>query len=591
MNVFNTQANIFKVNGGLADIFANRPAPTGSYYIFWSTDTGEIFYDDGTWIQFGGGGGGNFISDTYANIANFKATNSLIPGAIYCINDPAAPLHSIYITALTTDKFSSSGYSLQYCPAFYGTGNFNGWFWNGVWRNTLTPVVDSLCVWGARVWRNRNGNVGSNLDRFTLDNTEWQLIQNEPQRYILKSFNIEFNFDLNFISLQSDNKGNIITGKNAQSNNTCVLTDWNQPNLSNNIVQSFILNNLDYIENNICQSIEQNDSGVENNFCKRIEYNTNFVGFNTLGYEYDISYNNGGVSNNTNTGSIKFNTVGNAISYNSNAGEIAFNIIAVNITLNSNKGNINTNTVNSIIANSNGNEIANNTFAGNIEYNINAGFINNNGGNMSGIFSNSCGGSIFENNNSAIGYNQNTGNIYQNSLNTLGIFKNTNNGDINLNTCNCLINQNSNNGNISNNLSGITLIEHNGNGGNIQDNSNTGTIQHNLNVGNISNNINTGSITNNKNGGAIFNNSNAGNISYNNNGGPITGNSNGGQIFQNSNAAGIQNNSNTSQIYRNKNNGQILGITNITAQIFSNVNNGDILVSTPGNITDPIINK
>ena len=54
----NTQANIFKVNGGIANNFANRPAASGSFYIFYSIDTQEIYYDNGAWILIGSGGGG-----------------------------------------------------------------------------------------------------------------------------------------------------------------------------------------------------------------------------------------------------------------------------------------------------------------------------------------------------------------------------------------------------------------------------------------------------------------------------------------------------------------------------------------------------
>ena len=68
MNVFNTQANIFKVNGGLADDFANRPAATGSFYLFYSIDTAEIFYDNGNWILISASGG------TPVNIYNSNGT-------------------------------------------------------------------------------------------------------------------------------------------------------------------------------------------------------------------------------------------------------------------------------------------------------------------------------------------------------------------------------------------------------------------------------------------------------------------------------------------------------------------------------------
>jgi hypothetical protein len=58
MLVFNQQANIKNVNGAIADIFANRPAAESTYYIFYSTDTQEIFYDNGAWILIAGTGGG-----------------------------------------------------------------------------------------------------------------------------------------------------------------------------------------------------------------------------------------------------------------------------------------------------------------------------------------------------------------------------------------------------------------------------------------------------------------------------------------------------------------------------------------------------
>jgi hypothetical protein len=53
----NTQANIFKVNGGLADNFANRPLANGSFYLFYSLDTQEIYYDNGAWILISAAGG------------------------------------------------------------------------------------------------------------------------------------------------------------------------------------------------------------------------------------------------------------------------------------------------------------------------------------------------------------------------------------------------------------------------------------------------------------------------------------------------------------------------------------------------------
>ena len=95
MLVFNQQANIKNVNGAIADIFANRPAPQTTYYLFYSTDTQEIFYDNGAWILLGSGGGGGvniYNSDgiltgnrqldgsnnslSFVNVISFEAYNS-----------------------------------------------------------------------------------------------------------------------------------------------------------------------------------------------------------------------------------------------------------------------------------------------------------------------------------------------------------------------------------------------------------------------------------------------------------------------------------------------------------------------------------
>lgn len=79
MQLDNTQANIFKVNGGIADNFANRPIAQNTFYLFYSIDTQEIFYDNGNWIKLGSGGAN-------VNIYNSNGTltgNRTLSGANY----------------------------------------------------------------------------------------------------------------------------------------------------------------------------------------------------------------------------------------------------------------------------------------------------------------------------------------------------------------------------------------------------------------------------------------------------------------------------------------------------------------------------
>jgi hypothetical protein len=101
MLVFNQQANIKNVNGAIADVFSNRPAPQSTFYLFYSTDTQEIFYDNGAWILLGTGGGGVNIYNSdgtltgnrtldatgynflFNNISNLKFNNSNIDGGYY----------------------------------------------------------------------------------------------------------------------------------------------------------------------------------------------------------------------------------------------------------------------------------------------------------------------------------------------------------------------------------------------------------------------------------------------------------------------------------------------------------------------------
>ena len=115
----NQQANILRVNGALADIFANRPASQGTYYIFYSLDTQEIFYDDVSgWIKLGSGGGGTpvniYNSDGRLTGDRFMNGNgyNLIFAALNNFNVNAQNdiflFSDIYFDTLNTNIFSFS---------------------------------------------------------------------------------------------------------------------------------------------------------------------------------------------------------------------------------------------------------------------------------------------------------------------------------------------------------------------------------------------------------------------------------------------------------------------------------------------------
>jgi hypothetical protein len=75
MIVANQQANIKNVNGALADTLANRPAAQSTFYLFYATDTQEIYYDNGAWILLSGGGGGTNIYNSDGTLTTNRTLN------------------------------------------------------------------------------------------------------------------------------------------------------------------------------------------------------------------------------------------------------------------------------------------------------------------------------------------------------------------------------------------------------------------------------------------------------------------------------------------------------------------------------------
>jgi hypothetical protein len=75
MIVANQQANIKNVNGALADTLANRPAAQSTFYLFYATDTQEIYYDNGAWILLGSGGGGTNIYNSDGTLTASRILN------------------------------------------------------------------------------------------------------------------------------------------------------------------------------------------------------------------------------------------------------------------------------------------------------------------------------------------------------------------------------------------------------------------------------------------------------------------------------------------------------------------------------------
>lgn len=409
----------------------------------------------------GGGSGIKINSVTYSELMSLISSNGLVAGEYYKITDRGD--RWIMLQALSNNKLSETGYRLMLCPKDYNpSGN-----WRGIWRPGLTVSIGDYVIYGALVWKNLTGNIGTNIDYITLDSTNWELIPKssfENGEYIEILFECIYSLEYDCVVKQWDDKGNIITYNPSpiwpDDINGCDHTDWNNEyvfgninkGVINNIVRVFNNNNNGYILNNFAIyaggaiNFNKNNGNINDNLVGQIYYNEN---------NGDIYNNSGGedslIYNNKNNGSIYDNINITDISYNENDGEIFNNNVS------------------------------------NINYNINIGDISNN--NCSYISYNSNLGEIDTNNNTGWGI--------QNNSNLGFILLNSNNGDIYLNS----------------------------NAGNINGNTNAGNIELNNNNGSISDCSNIGNINNNKNNGYIiycFSSTNC-NVENNENNGNITG--------------------------------------------------------------------
>ena len=412
------------------------------------------------------------IDITYAELVVLRDASGLSIGTVYNMTDKR-----IRLTALDVDKLSLEGSRIMTLPLndLYTphtqviqagiTANFLGIYGQTIVQGSV-PLSDYTfntgqiyyAIWGGKLWlRDTFGVDGGTTVQDTIDGTGWTQVT--TGNYVEdKTFFVNYDFDNEYVCLQTDWKGNIISdsifidpGPFPLDFNGCDVTDWNRVDVYNN---------------------------------------TNYGIFNNHRIEGIIV--NFGIYDNTNTGYIYDNvngdgTLGSRISRNSNSGDIFWNSNSISgiIQDNSNNGWIaNNSNDGQIFNNSNSGDILNNTNLGDISTNSNAGFITN---------------------------NSNTGDININSNNGL-ISNNTNAGSIDTNSSNGFILNNSNNGLISNNTN-AGFIFSNSNNGPISDNSNIGHIAYNSNAGFILNNSNTLHISTNMNNGNIANSTIVGTIS------------------------------------------------------------------------------
>jgi hypothetical protein len=307
------------------------------------------------------------IEKTYSELSVIIAASELVPGTVYKITDRGD--RGLFFKAITTNQLSKSGQRIMLCPAWYGTGEYEGNNWLGIWNDHLTPVADYLAIWGGLVWKNLTGAVGSVVSDKELDITNWELVTKASftdGEYVEMVFDVDYDFENDWINQQRDQKGNVI-GIDYASNanefsftyNPVDLTDWNFASRTDT-----------------CLFMNNKSAGIFNTPFALYIYKNNvhsLIHDNTCGDIYNNEVNNS-ISGNSNQGEISGNNVINSISGNSNVGSISLNI-AEAIVDNSNNGDIYKNNCYSINDNSNTGGITDNSNKGSITDNSNLGHI------------------------------------------------------------------------------------------------------------------------------------------------------------------------------------------------------------------------
>lgn len=160
-----------------------------------------------------GATGAGSVSDTYANINTLRLASNLLPGVLYTITDRADL--GLSVQAIDSENLALTGTGVFLNPDFQAVGNYTGvpGFNSqlGVWKSTLTPVVNDVVIWNNNHYVNLTGAVGTAPSG---DLVNWQLLsRSNVTGFIMASDTVEFDFPNDWIQMRHDTqRGNEIGG-------------------------------------------------------------------------------------------------------------------------------------------------------------------------------------------------------------------------------------------------------------------------------------------------------------------------------------------------------------------------------------------
>lgn len=116
------------------------------------------------------GGGSSVITYTVAELQTAIDNEALIAGSLYVITDADPDLYGgteIYLQAISATELNTEGIAKVLVPKYESID---------IWISGGTYTAEDHVAWGGNVWENKTGAAGTATDIFTLDATNWELV-------------------------------------------------------------------------------------------------------------------------------------------------------------------------------------------------------------------------------------------------------------------------------------------------------------------------------------------------------------------------------------------------------------------------------
>ena len=170
----------------------------------------------------------NLLTLTLSQFQTAVTNATLEPGKVYKItgvhkNKPGFYIETlyddgtnsgitIYLTALSSNTFTNSGYGEFYNPIYQPVDNYDNTdktgLW-GIWDTSVTYVAGDRTIWGGYMWESVAGGDGTSVSDFELS-SEWEkLPYSDTSAYNKVIDYIEYDFDNDFITRRRDEVGAI----------------------------------------------------------------------------------------------------------------------------------------------------------------------------------------------------------------------------------------------------------------------------------------------------------------------------------------------------------------------------------------------